>query len=108
MKAQRDDCALCHADGLLVRGHRGVAFYALGHPVHEGQEWVEDLERRDGCWVDTDAVDAAQLVVVMVGDDEPHLIDVEEATVLAREAFCSSCGQVGCTHDGLERLAVVA
>lgn len=61
-----------------VDGYRGVAFY-----VRE----VED--------------DRAK--VVMVGDDRVHDVDVDDCEELDEEDYCHSCGQVGCTHDGLER-----
>jgi hypothetical protein len=104
-QARRDACALCRADGLQVRGYRGVAFRPFGHPVTVEVEWVEDLMRRDGCWVEAETVDLDRLVVVMVGDDERHTIDADIASVLPREAFCGECGQVGCPHDGLAQEA---
>lgn len=41
--------------------------------------------------------------VVMVGDDKVREVPAEHCTPLARKAFCGVCGQVGCSHDGLER-----
>jgi len=38
-----------------------------------------------------------QAVVVMVGDDYEHTVDLESLSPLDEDAFCSSCGQVGCS-----------
>lgn len=39
----------------------------------------------------------------MIGDDRTFEFDRDEVVVLEREAFCGECGQIGCTHDGLDR-----
>lgn len=39
----------------------------------------------------------------MIGDDRTFEFDRDEVVVIPREAFCGECGQIGCTHDGLDR-----
>ena len=40
---------------------------------------------------------------VMVGDDRVHEFSLDELTKIDRKVFCGSCGQIGCTHDNLDR-----
>jgi len=44
-----------------------------------------------------------RVVVVMVGDDQAHTVDVEDLTQINDEDYCYECGQVGCTADGRDR-----
>ena len=37
--------------------------------------------------------------VVMVGDDQVHSVSTDELTVLDRDEYCGSCGQIGCAWD---------
>jgi len=79
------------ADGYRVAGwSAGVAFYVLGWETEpdEDTEW-SGYEVRTG-----------RLVVCMVGDDALQSEDPDDVTALADDAFCSECGQVGCTRDG--------
>ena len=46
------------------------------------------------------------LVVCMVGDDHLHVVDPDDVQELAREDYCSECGQIGCGHDGYDREAL--
>lgn len=41
--------------------------------------------------------------VVHVGDDRKFTFEPDDLTPIEREAYCGSCGQIGCGHDGLER-----
>lgn len=102
-ETRRDECVLCTADGLKRRGERGVAYYARGHPVTRSEGWDE----AEGFWSETESVEAQRLVVVMVGDDEGHEVDVDDMTPVPREAFCGECGQMGCGHDGIDREPLV-
>jgi hypothetical protein len=82
------------AEAYRVRGWgAGIAFYVLGWETapDEDTEWT-GIEERTG-----------QIVVVMVGDDAKHVVDVDDVTPLERGDYCGSCGQVGCTHDGYDR-----
>jgi hypothetical protein len=75
-------------DHVQVEGWSGVAFWFIGHPV------IDE---------DSGEVDTERALVRMVGDDRDHDVDIDDVTPLEREAFCGECGQMGCTHDGLER-----
>lgn len=44
--------------------------------------------------------------VVMVGDDHEHVVPLEDVTPLDDLAYCAECGQLGCEHDGRERVAL--
>jgi hypothetical protein len=94
-----------------VRGWRGIAFRIAGFPERwepclalvtddDGEEHEEDTG--DGEWVEQDE-SCGRVIVVMVGDDKRHEVDVEDLTPLDPLAYCESCGQMGCTHDGRER-----
>jgi hypothetical protein len=39
----------------------------------------------------------------MVGDDHEWLFEREEVSALERADYCGVCGQIGCSHDGLDR-----
>jgi hypothetical protein len=81
------------AEAYCVRGYAGVAFYVLGWEIEpdEDTEW-------SGCEVRT-----GRVLAVMVGDDQRHSLDPDDVTELPREDYCAGCGQIGCTHDGLDR-----
>ena len=68
-----------------------IAFYLIGYV----QEADEDTE-----WSGVYNEDRSRVVAVMVGDDRKHTVDVDDLTVLDDEAYCSVCGQIGCSHDG--------
>lgn len=71
-------------DSVTVEGYEGVAFYikAITEDEDSGEVYY---------------------TVVMVGDDYRHYVDPSECTPLDREEYCGQCGQMGCTHDGLDR-----
>ena len=75
------------------RGKYAVAWYILGWETEpdEDTEW-SGIENRTG-----------RVVAVMVGDDARHTFDVGDLEPLPREKYCGQCGQIGCTHDGLDR-----
>lgn len=76
-----------------VRGHGGVAWRVLGWETEpdEDTEW-SGIENRTG-----------RVVARMVGDDARFVFDEDALELIAREDFCGECGQIGCTHDGLDR-----
>ncbi len=74
-----------------VDGYPGVAFYLRGY-------WPTGRDFDGEQTYDEDFVCA-----VMVGDDAQHCVDVDDLKVIANDAYCASCGQIGCTHDGRER-----
>lgn len=75
-------------------------------PITNGplqHQYVETPQYRGvAFFVDTDDGDG-NVTAHMVGDDRPFYFDMHELTILDREAFCGQCGQIGCTHDGLDR-----
>lgn len=81
------------ADAYSVRGYEGIAFYVRGWETEpdEDTEW-SGCENRTG-----------QVVVTMIGDDRRIVVDESDLIPIAREAYCSECGQIGCAHDGLDR-----
>ena len=89
---EADDAAFT-TDAYQADGWRGMAFYVLGWETEPDAdtEW-SGMENRTG-----------RLVVMMIGDDAKHVVDPEDVTPLAREAYCGECGQIGCAHDGYDR-----
>jgi len=81
------------ADAYTVRGYRGIAFHVYGWETapDTDTEWT-GIEERTG-----------RVIAVMVGDDAQHAVNLEDIAPLECEAYCGSCGQIGCTHDGLDR-----
>ena len=94
MKAhyEEDDKAF-PADAYTVDGYRGIAWYVMGWETapDADTEWT-GIEERTG-----------DVVAVMIGDDRTFTFSPEEIHALDREAYCGSCGQIGCGHDGLDR-----
>ena len=41
--------------------------------------------------------------VVMVGDDQEHVVEPGDLVKIDDEDYCHECGQVGCTADGRDR-----
>ena len=83
------DDATFPADHYTVKGYRGIAFYVLGWETEpdEDTEW-SGMEVRTG-----------RVLAVMVGDDYRHRVDEDDLAPLASDAFCHTCGQIGCTHN---------
>lgn len=80
-------------DTYRERNGNAVAWYVMGWHVEpdEDTEWT-GIEVRTG-----------RIVCRMVGDDADHLFDPEDMIRIDREDYCCECGQIGCTHDGLDR-----
>ena len=103
-----------------VAGYEGIAFYVWGFPkrwepymsletcddeycsCREDENELHEVDTGEGEWVEQDET-CGRVLVVMVGDDTKHEVDVEDLTVLDPLAYCASCGQIGCTHDGRDR-----
>lgn len=93
-------------------GWPGVAVRIDG-PVQRFEPYMVIMEDEDGDEYETpdpygegemiDDLEGGQVVVVMVGDDARHTVDVEDLTMLDELDYCSVCGQVGCSHDGRDR-----
>lgn len=89
---ERDDEAF-PSEAYKVRQYPGIGFWVLGWETQptEDTEW-SGLEERTG-----------RVLAVMIGDDYRHSVDPEDLEPIEREEYCGSCGQMGCTHDGLDR-----
>ena len=76
-----------------IKGYRGIAWHVYGWETQptEDTEW-DGIEERTG-----------KVVCVMVGDDRRFTFEPQEIAALDDLAYCASCGQIGCTHDGRER-----
>jgi hypothetical protein len=94
-----------------VRDWPGVAVRIDGYPLKwEAYTYLSEededgnqveLDSDEGEWIDDR--ECGQVIVVMVGDDKRHTVDVEDLTKIDDLAYCLECGQIGCTHDGRER-----
>lgn len=91
---ERDDETF-PADAYTVDGWAtGIAWAVLGWETEptEETEWSGHEER------------TGRVVAVMIGDDRHFTFDEDELHPLEREEYCGECGQIGCCHDGLERV----
>jgi hypothetical protein len=81
------------ADAYRVDGYPGVAWRVLGWETEPtaDTEW-DGIDERTG-----------RVVARMVGDDTYFRLEPEQVHPLRREQYCGECGQIGCTHDGLNR-----
>lgn len=72
--------------------------------IGEGNFDDEDADPNDfidsgeGDWVEYPESD--QVYVVMIGDDQEHLVDVDDLELIEEDGFCRGCGQIGCSHEG--------
>lgn len=88
-----------------VAGWKGIAFRFAGFPTRweptttlvedpeTGETWEADTG--EGEHVEQDA-SCGRVLVVMVGDDKRHEVDVGDLSPLADGEFCGCCGQIGC------------
>jgi hypothetical protein len=76
-----------------VKGYAGVAFTVRGPQIERYWDLDEDIYPDDPTERQT-----GKMLVCMVGDDQDIAIDPDDASPLADDAFCGSCGQIGCSH----------
>lgn len=99
-----------------VEGWDGIAFRVAGFPkrwepytalvecqdadcaCHEDPDRLHEEDTGEGEEVDQDET-CGRVIVVMIGDDKRHEVDVEDLTKLKGSEYCHSCGQMGCGHD---------
>lgn len=74
--------SLAECEDLWCDCHHGGDLHEV--ELDEG-EWEEDPE-------------SGRVIVVMVGDDKRHEVDLSDLTKLDDGAYCESCGQIGCGH----------
>ena len=81
-------------------GARTVAWYYIGPEMQDeyDPDTGENVTEWSGYQVET-----GRVLMVMVGDDRPFAFDPEDCIPLDEDAYCASCGQVGCTADGRDR-----
>jgi hypothetical protein len=95
-----------------VKSWMPVAVYIYGYPQvwepatylakdEDGNEYEQEDECGEGEWVED--TECGQIVVVMVGDDHKHTVDVDDLELLDGLDYCAECGQIGCCHDGRDR-----
>ncbi len=90
-----------------VDGYGGIAFYVYRVPDvwvpytylevdEDGDEYLVTSD--DGDWLpDTDGT---RVLVVMVGDDTEHEVDVSDLYPITDDDYCAGCGQIGCRAYG--------
>ncbi len=74
-----------------MAGGPRVAYYFHSLEQVPADEWCEEY------------TPTGMVYMVMVGDNRRHLLDPADVSILPELDYCHVCGQVGCTHDGLER-----
>ena len=98
-------------DGIAVRFVRYAAidldpmdFWELACCEDEDQQHLCD-HVSDMCWIYSEPEpeeDFSVAIVVMVGDDREHKVDVEDLIPIDAEQVCS-CGSIGCCFGGSEQ-----
>ena len=94
-----------------VLGWPAVAVYVAGYPKvwepclalcqdDDGNEWEEEMAG-EGEWVEDR--ECGQVLVVMVGDNHRHEVEIADLKPLGELDYCTECGQIGCSHDGRDR-----
>jgi hypothetical protein len=90
-----------------VRGFGGIAFYCVGYSTYWTEEaWTycgegDPDDEASYLYDEPEEVEDLDFVrMVMVGDDEVHVVDVSDLVPIEADDYCSVCGQIGCTADG--------
>lgn len=87
------DDAQFDAAAYSVSDYAGIAWRVYGW------EMQPDVDTE---WTGID-VRTGRVIAVMIGDDRKFAVDPDDLTAIPRESFCGVCGQIGCSHDGLDR-----
>ena len=92
MRYQTEAAPEFNADAYRIRDQHGIAWTVCGWQTlpDEDTEWSGQAPR------------TGKLVVVMVGDDREFLADPEDVTPLENDAYCRTCGQIGCHADATD------
>lgn len=92
-------------DHVTVGGY-GVAFTVVGFAARQCQRCGGDGFDHTGFSDDAACrhchgygeIPTGKLEVCIVGDDFVHVVSPDDCRILAGDAFCGSCGQIGCSH----------
>ena len=82
-----------------VEGWPQVAVWIKDYAFDLKEVITEDVDEdgEDIFFTDYEQVtDTSRVIVVMVGDDREHTVDVDELVKIDDDAYCSCCGQIGC------------
>jgi hypothetical protein len=74
-----------------VAGWEGIAFWI--------KQWPMQTQGTDYEWSGIPDEDPEWAIVVMVGDNRPHAVEVAELTMIPEDGYCAGCGQIGCPHS---------
>lgn len=101
-----DEIRKAQEDGFrfTVTGGARVAYWFEDAQIEHVEVEYEDYVDEEGnqCYgYDLEERATGMVYMVMVGDDYRHLLD--PADVEIAPDYCHVCGQIGCTHDGMER-----
>lgn len=81
-----------------VNGYDGIAWWLEGYvrtPRVDSEtdelvcDWLGECD-------DAYDIDTTRVVAIMVGDNRRHEIDIDDLELIADDAYCSCCGQIGC------------
>lgn len=89
----------------MVDGYNGVAFWLKRHAttIYEVEHEYTDIDGNTLIeYSYEEDIDPDMVIAVMVGDDREHLVHVSNLELLEDDDYCSTCGQIGCSHDGRE------
>lgn len=91
-----------YGDYVRVTGYDGIAFYFCGHPTVTREVWIDDDQDENGGFcLEEEDIKENEAIVVMVGDDREHIVEIDALSPLDLTEFCTSCGQIGCGHSNL-------
>lgn len=72
------------------RPERGpqVAYCIAGYEVEadDDTEWSGHMNR------------TGSIIAIMVGDDNPYVMEESELIEIPEDSYCGGCGQIGCGH----------
>lgn len=68
----------------------GIAWRCLGY---------EQVRDEDYEWTGIEYDNTENVLMVMIGDDEVHIVPTEDIVPIPEGSYCRECGQVGCGHS---------
>lgn len=85
------------AVAVWLKRHPVVQPECEGHPAGPYDPMGETFYCDGSC--ESPVEDTDWVVVVMVGDDREHVVEVDELTKIDEDDYCSGYGQIGCGHS---------